>query len=215
MSALNLIPVLAFLLGSVPFGYLLYRLSTGRDIRQAGSGNIGATNVMRTAGKKMGLLTLALDAAKGYAAVEIARHMAPGHAVLLAATLLAAILGHLYSPWLRFRGGKGVATGLGAFLAIAAVPLLLAAAIFVIVLALTRYVSLASICACTALPALLWTGWGGARPSVPVEMAAIIAAALIIARHHANIGRLLAGTESRFGSKGAGTTSSGATGSAA
>ncbi|MGH9394091.1 MAG: glycerol-3-phosphate acyltransferase, partial [Terriglobales bacterium] len=109
----------AFLLGSIPFGYLIYRLSTGDDIRRAGSGNIGATNVLRTAGTTLGLLTLALDVFKGWLAVELGLHWARSLPALVAAVLMLVVLGHLYSPWLRFKGGKGVATALGAFLALA------------------------------------------------------------------------------------------------
>ncbi|HUX67069.1 MAG TPA: glycerol-3-phosphate 1-O-acyltransferase PlsY [Terriglobales bacterium] len=197
---LFLLPVVAFLLGSIPFGYLVYRLRTGGDIRQIGSGNIGATNVLRASGKTLGILTLLLDAAKGWLAVWLALRWAPGASGLLAAVLLLAILGHLYSPWLRFRGGKGVATALGAFLALAPWPLLGALAVFALVLALWRYVSLASIAACLALPLLLFVP-GPPALAPGVKLAAVATAALIILRHRPNLARLRAGTEHKLGAR--------------
>jgi glycerol-3-phosphate acyltransferase PlsY len=190
----------AFLLGSIPFGFLLFRVHNGGDIRRAGSGNIGATNVLRTGGKKLGILTLVLDAAKGWCAMGLGLHFARGHAPLLAAMLLAVILGHMFTPWLRFQGGKGVATALGAFLAWAPWALAGALVVFVIVLALWRYVSLASICAALALPLLLVPLSRG--PVSAAELgAAAVAAALIIWRHRGNMQRLRRGTEHKFGSR--------------
>jgi glycerol-3-phosphate acyltransferase PlsY len=195
----------AFLLGSIPFGYLLCRFALGTDVRQAGSGNIGATNVLRTGGKKLGLLTLVLDAGKGWLAVWLVLRFgggwqAPG---MMAGALLGAVAGHLFSPWMRLRGGKGVATGMGAFLALTPGPLAVAAGIFVLVLARWRYVSLASIVACAALPLLLLAPLG--EPPVPpvLEGAAVATAALIVWRHRANLGRLKHGTEHRWGTKAA------------
>lgn len=199
---MNLAPLLAlaFFLGSIPFGYLLFRLRTGGDIRQQGSGNIGATNVLRTAGRALGLLTLALDAAKGWFALYLVlRAAAPAWAIGTA--LLLVILGHVYSPWLRFRGGKGVATALGAFLALAPWALLVTLGIFALVAWFWRYVSLASICACLALPLLLLTPLQGAADRPVIRLFAAAVAALIIARHHANIARLLRGTENRLGAE--------------
>jgi acyl phosphate:glycerol-3-phosphate acyltransferase len=198
-------PLAAFLLGSIPFGYLVCRLALGTDVRQAGSGNIGATNVLRTGGKKLGLATLLLDAGKGWLAVWLALRFgggwqAPG---VLAAVLLAAVAGHLFSPWMGFRGGKGVATGLGAFLALTPGPLAAAVAIFLVVLALWRYVSLASIAACAALPLLLLAPLGQPRVPAALEAAAAATAALIVWRHRANIGRLRQGTEHKWGAKAA------------
>ncbi|MGH9480745.1 MAG: glycerol-3-phosphate 1-O-acyltransferase PlsY [Terriglobales bacterium] len=196
-----LLLLLAFLIGSIPFGYLLYRVATGQDIRRAGSGNIGATNVMRSAGAKLGVLTLLLDAGKGYVALWLGERWAHGHAAVLAAMLFLVILGHLYSPWLRFRGGKGVATALGSFLALTPGPLLGALAVFVLVLLAWRYVSLASIAACAALPLLLLIPLrqGGLAPVT--EAAAVAVAALIVVRHRTNLGRLRRGTEAKLGAR--------------
>lgn len=192
---------LAFLLGSIPFGYLLFRWRTGGDIRRSGSGNIGATNVLRTAGKKLGILTLLLDAFKGWLALWLALHWGHNPAVLVAACLLLVIGGHIFSPWLQGRGGKGVATALGAFLALAPEALAGAVVVFLIVLAFWRYVSLASICACVALPLLLLISMhaGDIAPVIVAVAAAV--AALVIYRHKANLGRLRQGTESRLGQR--------------
>lgn len=191
--------IVAFLLGSIPFGFLLFRLHNGGDIRRAGSGNIGATNVLRTGGRKLGILTLVLDAAKGWGALWLGLHFAPGHSLLLAAMLLAVILGHMYTPWLRFQGGKGVATALGAFLAWAPWALAGALVVFLIVLAIWRYVSLASICATIALPLLL-TPLSG-HVTAPELAAAGLVAALILWRHRGNMQRLRRGTEHKFGAR--------------
>ena len=182
----------AYLLGSVPFGYLLYRFRQGGDIRNAGSGNIGATNVVRMAGIAAGAATLFLDAAKGYAAVALAEHLATGSpgAVSLAAFL--AILGHVYPVFLKFRGGKGVATGFGAFLAISPASVLICAVLFLITALVSRYVSLASMVAAGAFPLVLLV-WGDGSPS---ELAAaLLSAGLILSRHRSNWQRLRSGTE--------------------
>lgn len=210
------IPVEAFLLGSIPFGYLLYRASTGRDIRARGSGNIGATNVMRSAGKRLGVATLVLDAAKGFAAMALASVLAARtiaqpdlfsrtgsmivslHYGWLAAAVLLAVLGHMFTPWLGWHGGKGVATALGVFLWLAPGPALAAVAVFVVLLRATLYVSLASIVASLSFPFLLWWRYGPGYPW-PVYAAVAAAVALIVVRHRANIGRLWAGNENRFG----------------
>lgn len=193
----------AFLLGSIPFGFLLYRLATGGDIRRTGSGNIGATNVLRSGGRGLGALTLALDAGKGALAVTLALHWMPGPGQLWAAVAaLAVIVGHIYSPWLGFHGGKGVATALGAFAVLTPWALLAAAAVFGLTLAAWHYVSLASIAACVALPLALWIPGlspGGGHAPLAVETVAVAAALLIIARHRANIERLWRGTEAGLG----------------
>ncbi len=195
---------LAYLLGSIPFGYLLVRLRGGGDVRETGSGGTGATNVTRRAGRGAGILTLLLDALKGMAAVLIARVVlgagdAAGWWVCAAAA--AAVLGHVFPVWLRFRGGKGVATGLGVFLVLAPLATLCALAVFAAVLWLWRYVSLGSITAACVLPLAVWTlsALGiSDRAAAPVLAFAALGAALIILMHRANIGRLLKGEESRL-----------------
>ena len=147
------LPILAiaYLLGSIPFGYLLVRILRKEDIRATGSGNIGATNVARSGAKGLGILTLLLDLLKGFAAVKIAAHFAPGApgfpSDLAVAAGIAAVLGHIFPIWLRFKGGKGVATGLGVDLALAPLAALCSLGVFIVVFAITRYVSLASILA--------------------------------------------------------------------
>jgi glycerol-3-phosphate acyltransferase PlsY len=186
--------LLAYLLGSIPFGYLLYRLRRNEDIRETGSGNIGATNVFRTAGFLPAAATLLLDAAKGYLAVVLAAEIeVSASAIGLAAVL--AIVGHCYPVFLGFMGGKGVATGLGAFLAIAPFATLLCALLFVLVAATARYVSLASICAAAAFPLVMVARDTYAEP---ILAAAFAGAGLIIFRHRANMQKLRAGTESRI-----------------
>jgi glycerol-3-phosphate acyltransferase PlsY len=185
--------VIAYLLGSIPFGYLIVRRKMGADIRQTGSGGTGATNVTRRAGKAAGVLTLLLDAAKGSAAVLIARAVA-GDDWLIAAAAIAALVGHMFPVWLGFRGGKGVATGVGIFLVLAPIALLGAGVIFVAIVALTRYVSLGSIIAAILIPVFVWL----LSDLRPLLVAAIVGAALIIFAHRGNIQRLVSGTESRI-----------------
>ncbi len=192
-------------MGSIPFGYLLVRIFRGEDVRQSGSGNIGATNVSRKS-PVLGLLTLLLDGLKGSAAVGLAWHLS-AHTTgsvqpyqTMAVAALFAVLGHIFPPWLKFRGGKGVATGLGSFVVIAPKAVLVAAVIFVVVVAGFRYVSLGSILAVASFPLLVYAMRGyGDPPLVLIFMSA--ASLLIIAKHHDNIRRLLAGTESRLGAK--------------
>lgn len=201
------VPVLAlaYLLGSIPFGYLLVRFFRHEDIRATGSGNIGATNVARSGAKGLGLLTLLLDLGKGLVAVLIARHVAPGipghPSDLAVGAAVSAVLGHVFPVWLGFRGGKGVATALGVFLALAPKVALGAVLVFAVLVALTRLVSLASIVAAAALPFLAFLL---SPEHAPVYLAGtLFLTALVIVKHQANIRRLLAGTESRFGAKGA------------
>lgn len=189
---------LAYLLGSIPFGYLLVRIFRKQDIRSIGSGNIGATNVVRSGAKGLGIATLALDLLKAYAAVLIARHLAPANFELQTAAAVAAVLGHVFPVWLGFRGGKGVASALGAFIALTPRAALVALAVFLLVVVLTRYVSLASILAAAVMPV-------AGLMVAPVRSPGVVAgfvflSALVIVKHHGNIRRLLAGTESRFGS---------------
>jgi acyl phosphate:glycerol-3-phosphate acyltransferase len=205
MSTFLIIAAVSYLLGSIPFGYLLVRIFRGEDVRLSGSGNIGATNVSRKS-PVLGVLTLLLDAAKGVAAIRfsylIADHMdfGPPRYEELACAALFAIVGHMFPVWLRFRGGKGVATALGTFVLIAPEAVLVAAAVFVVVLVLFRYVSLGSIVAAAIFPVVVWYLHQFAVS--PAGVGIITAASLlIIARHHKNIGRLLAGTENRLGVK--------------
>jgi glycerol-3-phosphate acyltransferase PlsY len=185
----------AYLLGAVPFGYLTFRLLRGKDIRAEGSGNIGAANVTRSAGLAAGAATLVLDFAKGYLAVFAAARLAEGDSWVAAAAGLAAVLGHVFPVYLRFRGGKGVATAAGVFGALAPRPVLLALLVFVIVFAAFRYVSLASIAGAGAVPVWMLLLGVSSRPAL---LSACATALLIIARHYSNIRRLLAGTEHRL-----------------
>ncbi len=187
-----LIPVLGYLLGSIPFGYLLVRLTTGTDIRRAGSGNIGATNVFRKS-KAVGLLTFVLDAGKGYLAVLAAGWLG-ADVGWQAVAAVAAILGHIFTLFLGFKGGKGVATGFGAFLALTPASAGTTMIVFVLTVAWVRYISLASILATAAYP--LWVYLY--HEPVVFLWAAVIGSALIIAKHYQNISRLIAGTEHKF-----------------
>ena len=195
-----LLVLLGYVLGSIPFGYLLVRAQSGGDVRAIGSGNIGATNVARTAGVSVGLATLLLDAAKGFFAVWLAGHFSGGNIRFMMYAGLAAILGHVFPIWLKFSGGKGVATALGVFLMISWAAVAAAVAIFAIVVVFWRYVSLASISAAAALPLLVYLLYApGHAPPVAVTAGTLLAAVLVIVKHRENIERLLAGTEPRFG----------------
>ena len=199
----------AYLLGSIPTGYLLVRLFRHQDIRSVGSGNIGATNVLRAGGKGLGALTFLLDMLKGCAAVWLGAWAAstllpalsqPAHQDAQALAALFAVLGHMFPVWLGFRGGKGVATGFGVFLVASPWAALSAITVFFVILALTRYVSLASVLGSASFPVFAWLLAGGdcSRFFFAVEIGVAL---LIILKHHQNIHRLLAGTESRFGAK--------------
>ncbi len=198
---------IAYLLGSIPFGLLLMQIFRREDIRQSGSGNIGATNVLRTGGKGLGALTFVLDAAKGYLAVLLAyiaaRHLkvSPEATQNLAAlAALCALVGHIFNVWLRFRGGKGVATGFGVFLAISPWAALAALGTFIVAVLLSRYVSLASILACIAFP-FVCIALTHERMTPFLLAVTIVVPLIIIAKHAKNIGRLLHGTEYRFGGR--------------
>lgn len=199
-----LILIAAYLLGSIPFGYLIVRAKEGGDVRETGSGGTGATNVTRRAGKKAGIITLLLDAAKGAAAVGLARWL--GTAAfeinwLVAAASVLAVIGHCFPVWLGFRGGKGVATGVGVFLALSPLAVAIALVVFVFVVWMTRYVSLGSITATAVFPLCVWLLSLIVKPSAslsPIMTAAITGGVVIIFMHRANIGRLIAGTESKF-----------------
>ncbi|MCA1576180.1 MAG: glycerol-3-phosphate 1-O-acyltransferase PlsY [Acidobacteria bacterium] len=184
--------VLAYLIGSIPFGYLIVRMSGRGDVRQIGSGGTGATNVSRRAGKAAGVLTLLLDAFKGAIAVLIATRA--GDSSLIAAAAIAVIVGHIFPVWLGFRGGKGVATAVGVFLLLSPFALLCAGIAFLIVFRVTRYVSLGSITAAAVIP---FAGWfTGLRSGTLTS--AVVGAALVIFAHRANIARLINGTEPKF-----------------
>lgn len=188
---------IAYLLGSIPFGYLLVRFVRQQDIRQIGSGNIGATNVLRSGAKGLGIATLLLDLLKGYVAVLLARHIAPASPDLAVGAAVAAVLGHVFPVWLRFRGGKGVATALGVFLALVPAAALVALGVFIVIVLFTRYVSLASIIAAAVMPV---AGLALTPLRSPVVVSGfLLLSLLIIVKHHANIRRLLAGTENRLG----------------
>jgi acyl phosphate:glycerol-3-phosphate acyltransferase len=190
---------LAYLLGSIPFGYLLVRFFLHKDIRATGSGNIGATNVVRSGAKGLGIATLLLDMAKAYVAVKIAQHLAPGNYDLAVVAAVAAILGHVFPIWLGFRGGKGVASALGVFLALTPISAACTFAVFLVIVLITRYVSLASIVGSAAFPLF---GFHFVAFRTPILIAGFLfIPLLIIVKHHQNIRRLLAGTESRFGAK--------------
>ncbi len=194
-----LVLLAAYLLGAVPFGYLLVKLKTGADVRAAGSGNIGATNVLRTAGRAAGVVTLLLDVGKGYLAVWLAARLTGQAEFWMSAAALAVMAGHAFPVFLRFRGGKAVASCVGAFLVLAPLPLAAVAVVFVITVAFTRYISLGSIVGAGLLPLAVWLIQ---HPGWPVVMAALLAGAFIIWRHRANLERLRAGTEHVFCWKG-------------
>ena len=185
----------SYLLGSIPFGYILVRAFRGRDIRDSGSGNIGATNVSRTS-PALGVLTLLLDALKGFAAVAIARTLFFTSAELAATAALCAILGHVFPVWLGFRGGKGVATGLGSFVVLAPKAILLLIAVFLAIVLIFRYVSLGSIITVALFPVLAWWFRYGNTPATLGFISA--ASLLILIKHHENFRRLLSGTENRL-----------------
>jgi len=197
----DLIVALAgYLLGSIPFGYLLVRILRGEDVRTSGSGNIGATNVARKS-PALGVVTLILDAVKGLLAVLLARALSPGphQKWMMTVAALCAVLGHMFPVWLKFRGGKGVATGLGSFALIVPKSVLCAVGIFLVVAAALRYVSLGSVVAAVSLPLLAW----GLHDYVETRQLFIIVAAslLIVWKHRSNIGRMISGRESKLGVK--------------
>ena len=189
--------IVSYLLGSIPVGYLIVNARTGGDIRKIGSGGTGATNVSRRAGKGAGILTLVLDALKGSAAVIIATIMLrdTNHASWwIGIAGIVAILGHIFPVWLGFRGGKGVATGVGVFLVLTPVAVLLSGLLFLIVVVFTRYVSLGSMIGALSVPALVWL----LNYGPPLVFTTLFGAALIVYAHRQNIQRLLTGTENKF-----------------
>jgi acyl phosphate:glycerol-3-phosphate acyltransferase len=187
-----------YLIGSLPLGFLIARGRGGVDLRRVGSGNVGATNVLRSVGRTLGLRVMVLDMAKGAAGVALAGMVWPaageyGHAL----AGLGAIVGHIYPVWLRFVGGKGVAVACGVFAVLAPLATVLAALVFVISTWWSRYVSLGSVLATLTLPAVEWGRDGGG----PVSVMAVAAAALIVFRHRGNLVRLANGTERRLGQR--------------
>jgi glycerol-3-phosphate acyltransferase PlsY len=198
LSLLSL-PLAGYLLGSIPFGILLTRLFGGGDIRAAGSGNIGATNVSRVAGPLAGILTLLLDGLKGAAAVWLAARFSSGNATWMTVAGLAALLGHCFPVWLRFRGGKGIATAAGMFLALCWPAGLGAIGVFILVVVFSRFVSLGSIAAAAAMPLLIYLLWAPHHAPPPaVTFGAFAAAMLVVYKHDGNIQRLVEGREPRF-----------------
>lgn len=189
----------AYLLGSIPFGVLIVKMRGGPDIRKTGSGNIGAANVMRNAGAVAGVLTLVLDAGKGYLAVWIAERAIHGNIHWMAVAAAAAVIGHIFPVWLGFRGGKGVATGLGAFLPICREAVLLAVVLWVLVVGFWRYSSLGSIAAAAALPVFVYFLYApGHAPPMDVTICTVAISLLVLWKHRANMERLIAGKESRL-----------------
>ncbi len=193
------VPPLGYLLGSIPFGFLIVKLREGRDIRAAGSGNIGAANVTREVGTAAGALTLLLDAAKGYLAVALVARLTGESALWMVVAAVAAVLGHLFPVWIGFRGGRGVATGAGVLLPICWKAVVAALVIWALVVLFWRYVSLASMVAAAALPPLTYLLYApGHAPPRVVSLGVTLAAVLILVRHRPNLQRLIAGTEHRL-----------------
>lgn len=187
--------VIAWLIGGIPFGLIIVHLMTGSDIREAGSGNIGATNVLRTAGPLPGVLTLLLDAAKGFFAVWLADKLSGGSVLWMSLAALAVLLGHAFPVWLKFKGGKSVASFVGAFAYLTPIPLVAVLLLFVMVVAWTRHLSLGSVIAAGLFPIACWMIL---HPDWPVLFAALGAAVLIVWRHRDNIERIHAGNERVF-----------------
>jgi len=190
----------SYLLGSIPFGYLLVRIFKGEDVRTSGSGNIGATNVARKS-PALGVATLLLDAAKGLAAVLVARALfsGPHQQLIMTTAAFFAVLGHLFPVWLKFRGGKGVATSLGSFILLTPKSILCMVVLFLIIAVAFRYVSLGSVAVAAAFPLLAWALHEYVDPRQLIFIALV--SALVIWKHRQNIGRLATGTESRLGTK--------------
>lgn len=196
----------AYLFGSIPFGYLLikYVFTSGEDVRQIGSGGIGATNVTRRAGRTAGLITYVFDVAKGLAAVILMRFVAGDDYVWIGAAAVAAICGHIFPVFLGFRGGKGVATGVGVYLALAPYSVLTTLVLWALIVYFTRYVSLGSIIATAAVPFWTLLYYGLLQPNPHLKalvIIGIVGCALIVAKHHENINRLIHGTENKIGSR--------------
>ena len=196
---LTLTTITAYLLGGVPFGYLFVRFALGKDIRTMGSGNIGATNVHRSAGGKAGVVVLLLDILKAFVAVWFAGLVTHGNALAMGLAAMAVMVGHSFPVFLRFKGGKAVACCVGAFLYIAPLAVLAIVPVFVLIVAISKYISLASILSVLLFPIILMLV---AHPAPPILIASVFAALLIAYRHKANIQRILAGNENVFSLRG-------------
>jgi len=193
------IPIAAYLLGSIPFGLLLTKAFGRGDVRKVGSGNIGATNVARAAGMAAGVLTLLLDVAKGTGAVLLAERLSNDSATWMMIAGLAALIGHCFPVWLKFRGGKGVATAAGIFLVLSPLACLGAVTLFILVVIFWRYVSLGSVSAAAAMPLLIYFLWAPHHaPPLAITFGAVAAALLIIYKHRGNLQRLVEGGEPKF-----------------
>ncbi len=187
--------VIAYLVGGIPFGYVLVRLTTGKDVRSSGSGNIGATNVLRTTGRAAGVATLLLDIAKGFFSVWLAARLTDDDPLWMSLAALAVMAGHAFPIYLKFQGGKAVASFIGAFLYLTPLPLAAVLVLFVITVAVTKAISAGSILAAGTFPLGVWLIL---HPPAPVLIASLIAGAFIVYRHKSNMERLRAGTENRF-----------------
>ncbi len=193
------IPVVAYFLGSIPFGLILAKLLSGADVRKAGSGNIGATNVARVVGPLAGVLTLILDTAKGAGAVLLAEWLSNDSATWMMIAAFAVLLGHCFPVWLKFKGGKGVATAAGMFFVLSPLACLAAVVLFLLVVNFWRYVSLGSVSAAAAMPLLIYFLWAPHHaPPLAITLGAVAAALLIIYKHRGNLQRLLEGAEPKF-----------------
>jgi glycerol-3-phosphate acyltransferase PlsY len=197
MARTLLLLVASYLIGSIPFSYLVARWFGVGDVRRVGSGNVGATNVLRSAGKTAGALAFLLDAAKGGVATFLVRRFDPGNVLSPSLAAIAAVLGHVFPVWLGFRGGKGVATGAGAFFPLAPLASGLSMVVFALTLGLSRYVSVSSLVAASSLPVL--AAWFGAAPAV--WLSAAFCVAVIVWKHRPNLERLAKGVERRVGTK--------------
>jgi acyl phosphate:glycerol-3-phosphate acyltransferase len=190
-----LLLIAAYFIGGIPFGYLLVRWRTGEDVRASGSGNIGATNVHRSAGLALGLVTLLLDIAKGWVAVWLMARFGSSDPLWTGLAAVAVIIGHAFPAVLKFKGGKAVASFVGAFAYLAPLPLLAITIVFILVVAVTRFISLGSVVGAGLFPAAVWMI---DHPDTRLVLAALAGGAFIIWRHRANIERLRAGTENAF-----------------
>ncbi len=191
-----LLLLVAYLMGGIPFGFLFVKLKTGRDVRSLGSGNIGATNVLRTSGWTGAVCTLLLDVAKGYFAVWLMGRFGSSSPAWLSAAAIAVMAGHAYPVFLGFKGGKAVASFIGAFLYVTPIPLLATLIVFVIVVAVTKHISLGSVMAAGTFPLAVWLIL---HPGFPVILAALLAGGFIVYRHRANLERIRGGSEHVFG----------------